>query len=52
MGDKVYINGDKQAVMIEFELSSSLYVNLYIDLRKSSAKEGLSLKTNMLLALS
>ena len=36
---------------MEFELSSIRFVNLYIDLRKDSAKEGIPLETNMLLAL-
>ena len=37
--------------MIEFELSSILFVNLCIDLSKSLAKEEIPLETNMLLAL-
>ena len=34
--------------MIKFELSSILFVNLYIDLCKSSAKEEIPLEANML----
>ena len=37
--------------MIEFKLSSIRFLNLYINLRKCSAKEGIPLETNMLLAL-
>ena len=46
-----YVDIAGHAVMIEFELSSIWFLNLYTDLRKSSAKEGIPLETNMLLAL-
>ena len=47
--NETYINGDKHAVMIEFELSSIR--DALLDLRKSSAKERIPLETNMLLVL-
>ena len=40
-----YINGEKQAVMMKFELSSIRFVNPSIDLRKSST--GIPLETDL-----
>ena len=51
IGDEINIKGDKQAPIIELELLSILFENLYTDFRRSSANVGILLDTNILLAL-
>ena len=51
IGDEINIKGDKQAPIIELELLSIFFENLYTDFRSSSANVGIQLDTNILLAL-
>ena len=51
IGDEINIKGDKQDPIIELELLSILFENLYTDFRRSSANVGILLDTNILLAL-
>ena len=53
IGDKINIEGDKQAPIIELELLSILFMNLhvYTDFGRSSANVGIPFDTNILLAL-
>ena len=48
--DESNINGDEQASILEFELLSIRFVNLYTDFRRSSANVGIPLDINILLA--
>ena len=51
IGHEINIKSDKQASIIELELLSILFVNLYTYFRRSSANVGIPLDTNILLAL-
>ena len=51
IGDEINIKGDKQAPILELELLSILFENLYTDFRRNSANVGILLDTNILLAL-
>ena len=51
IGDDINIKGDKQARIIELELLSILFENLYTEFRRGSANVGILIDTNILLAL-
>ena len=51
IGDEINIKGEKQASIVELELLSILFENLYTDFRRSSVNVGIPHDTNIFLAL-